>query len=84
MINDPKNPYSPNLDTESAKIAKTPLLGIAFANLPVKYYLFIKSSPKFLICDPKKPNSPNLNTQSAKIAKTSLLGVIFANLRVKY
>ena len=29
--------YCPNLDTESAKIAKTPLLEIVFANLRVKY-----------------------------------------------
>ena len=37
LISDPQNPYSPNLDTQSAKIAKTPLLGVVYANLRVKY-----------------------------------------------
>ena len=33
VISDPKNPYKPNLNTDRAKTATPPLLGVVFANL---------------------------------------------------
>ena len=83
MFSDPKIPYEPNLNTESAKIAKkTPFRG-SFCFLKGKKLSLKKKSPKFLFSDPKNPYEPNLNTESVKIAKTLLLGVVFAIQRVR-
>ena len=62
VISVPKNPYTPNLNTDSAKIAKPTLLGVVFANLRVCLQFLIKNSLKFLLSDPKNPFEPNLNT----------------------
>ena len=55
LIRDPKNLYGHILDAESAKIAKSPLLGVVLEILRVKYLFFIKNSAKFVTCDPKNP-----------------------------
>ena len=62
VISDPKNAYTPNLNTDSEKIAKPPLLGVAFAHLRVQNQFLMKNTPKFLFSDPKNPFEPNLNT----------------------
>ena len=53
LLNDPKNVYERTLDAQSAKIAKTPLLGVVLAILRVKYLLFMKKKSKYLISGPK-------------------------------
>ena len=83
MISNPKNLYGRILDAQSAKVAKTPLLGVVLDNLRVKYKLFMKKNSKFLISDPKNLYGRILEVESAKIAKTPLSGVVLANLRVK-
>ena len=62
MISDPKNLYKPNLNTDNAKIAKIPLLGVVSVNLRVRNKFLTKTSPKFLFSDPKNPLKPFLNT----------------------
>ena len=84
MIINPKNLYECILDAQSAKIAKTPLLGVVLDNSRVKYELFMKKKSKFLISYTRNLHGRILEAEKAKIAKTSLSGLLLANLRVKY
>ena len=64
VISDPKNPFTPNINADSAKIAKPPLLGVFFANLRMRHQFSIKNSPKLFFSDPKNPYGPNLTAQN--------------------
>ena len=66
LISDSKNLYGHILDAQSAKIAKTPLLGVVLAILSMIYRIFMKKESKFLISDPKNLYGHILDAKSMK------------------